>query len=120
MHTEEIYLFLGLIYDLFHFLEQESATKEGILSELEDQLKGVGVEGYTGGLSGMREEVVKNMIEFVSISLIQHFELYRFVLTEEREEEVHSEEVSGNFGVNPVSGILMMEQWFPTWGPWTP
>ena len=93
METENISIYLGLIHGLYQSISLPGASKEKLILELEQRMKGGGLEGYTGGLSGFTETELRNIMEFVSISLLQHFELYRFVLTQERATKEFNQEV---------------------------
>ena len=93
METDNISIFLGLIHGLYHSIALEEASRDGLMSELESKMRGGGFDGYIGGMSGFTETELKNILEFVSICLLQHFELYRFVLTEERTTQEYTQEV---------------------------
>ena len=93
MEIQNISIFLGLIHELYHSISAEEASRETLILELENKMRGGGVEGYAGGMSGFTETELKSILEFVSISLLQHFELYSYVLTEKRETTEFKQEV---------------------------
>ena len=91
---ENISIFLGFIHGLYHSIAQEGADKNKLISEIEEKMRGGGLEGYTGGMSTFSEESLKIILQFVRISLVQHFELYNYVLTKERPIQSVKQEVS--------------------------
>ncbi|KAI6658073.1 hypothetical protein LOD99_15786 [Oopsacas minuta] len=92
--TENISTFLGFIYDLYHSISFEETDKKKLISEIEGKLRGGGVEGYVGGLTGLSEEQLKSVLQFISLSLLQHFRLYKYVLTKERASEVVKQSIT--------------------------
>lgn len=91
---ENISIFLGFIHGLYHSIAQEGADRGKLISEIEEKMRGGGLEGYTGGKSGFSEESLKSILQFVRISLLQHFALYQYVLTRERAVQPIKQEVS--------------------------
>ena len=91
---ENISIFLGFVHGLYHSIAQEGTDKSKLISEIEDKMRGGGIDGYTGGMSSFTEDNLKVILQFVRISLIQHFELYRYVLTKEQPSQLVKQEVS--------------------------